>query len=418
MQLFTGFQYLLIDAANQFGLDKLLFEERIQWAMDNLANLEALADQADTKTKPLYVKAVQAIRKAQQGIPTGHLVGFDASCSGIQVMSALTGCYSGAHATGLVDPNVRADAYTAVTNAMNEVLGGVGVNVPRSKAKEATMTSFYGSKAKPIEIFGEGTPELAAFYAAATKVAPGAWGLLQDLLASWQPYALKHEWQLPDGYEAKVKVMNKVETRIEVDELDHATFTYQYYVNEGSEKGLSNAANVVHSVDAYVLRSIHRRCNYDKDVAQNAADWISTELRNRASDPNWQRGSHDGMTKAVHYYEALYQRHQVADVVILPYLSAEQVRNLDTDHLEKLGSIVESMLSHEPFEVVTIHDEFKCHANNMNYLRMHYINIFCDIAEGTILDSVFTDLFGKSVKYQKLSDNLSEHIAQSNYALT
>lgn len=242
MNLFTGFQYLLIDAANQFGLDKLLFEERIQWGMDNLADLEALADQAEAKTKPLYVKAVQAIRKAQAGIPTGHLVGFDASCSGIQVMSALTGCYAGAHATGLVDPNVRADAYTAVTNAMNEVLGGVGVNVPRAKAKEATMTSFYGSKAKPIEIFGEDTPELAAFYAAATKVAPGAWGLLQDLLASWQPYALKHEWQLPDGYEAKVKVMNKIETRIEVDELDHATFTYQYYVNEGQDKGLSNAA--------------------------------------------------------------------------------------------------------------------------------------------------------------------------------
>lgn len=242
MNLFTGFQYLLIDAANQFGLDKLLFEERIQWGMDNLANLEALADQAEAKTKPLYVKAVQAIRKAQAGIPTGHLVGFDASCSGIQVMSALTGCYSGAHATGLVDPNVRADAYTAVTSAMNEVLGGVGIKISRAKAKEATMTSFYGSKAKPIEIFGEGTPELAAFYAAATVVAPGAWGLLQDLLASWQPYALKHEWQLPDGYEAKVKVMNKIETRIEVDELDHATFTYQYYVNEGSDKGLSNAA--------------------------------------------------------------------------------------------------------------------------------------------------------------------------------
>lgn len=418
MQLFTGFQYLLIDAANQFGLDKLLFEERIQWAMDNLANLEQLgldkAQAGEWKEKPLYVKAVQAIRKAQAGIPTGHLVGFDASCSGIQVMSALTGCYSGAHVTGLVDPNVRADAYTAVTNAMNEVLGGVGVNVPRSKAKEATMTSFYGSKAKPIEIFGEGTPELAAFYAAATKVAPGAWGLLQDLLASWQPYALKHEWQLPDGYEAKVKVMNKVETRIEVDELDHATFTYQYYVNEGQDKGLSNAANVVHSVDAYVLRSIHRRCNYDKDVAKAALVTIQNELDDRKS--GWD--TVPPTSKAIAYYNDLFSRHKVADVVILPYLDEDSVISLTTEHLEKLGSIVESMLSHEPFEVVTIHDEFKCHANNMNYLRMHYINIFCDIAEGTILDSVFTDLFGKPVKYQKLSDNLSEHIAQSNYALT
>lgn len=418
MTPFTGFQYLLIDAANQFGLDKLLFEERIKWGMDNLANLEALADQAEAKTKPLYVKAVQAIRKAQAGIPTGHLVGFDASCSGIQVMSALTGCYAGAHATGLVDPNVRADAYTAVTSAMNEVLGGVGIKISRAKAKEATMTSFYGSKAKPIEIFGEGTPELAAYYAAATGVAPGAWGLLQDLLASWQPYALKHEWQLPDGYEAKVKVMNKIETRIEVDELDHATFTYQYYVNEGSDKGLSNAANVVHSVDAYVLRSIHRRCNYDKELAEWVQIMIEAELEARVQIPGHMTEGKVPATKAITYYANLFERHQVADVVIMEHLSCNQVRNLSTEHLEKLGSIVEGMLCHEPFEVVTIHDEFKCHANNMNYLRSHYINVFCDIAEGTILDSVFTDLFGKSVRYQKLSDNLSEHIVNSNYALT
>ena len=100
MQTFSGWQYLLIDVCNQFGGDKLLFEERIQWAEENLDQLESLVDQAETK--PLYMKAVQAVRKAQQGIPSGHLVGFDACCSGIQIMSAITGCEAGATATGLV----------------------------------------------------------------------------------------------------------------------------------------------------------------------------------------------------------------------------------------------------------------------------------------------------------------------------
>jgi len=81
------------------------------------------------------------------------------------------------------------------------------------------MKSFYGSKAVPKELFGEDTPELNAFYKAAHQVAPGAWELLQDLLASWQPYTLSHEWKLPDGFDAKVKVMAKREARIEVDEL-------------------------------------------------------------------------------------------------------------------------------------------------------------------------------------------------------
>lgn len=139
----------------------------------------------------------------------------------IQIMSAITGCEAGARATGLVDPNVRADAYTSVTQVMNDFLHeqGITVDVPRKNAKEALMTTMYGSKAKPIEIFGEKTPELGAFYKAAQQVAPGAWELLQDLIGAWQPWALVHEWKLPDGYDARVKVMEKKTSRIEVDEL-------------------------------------------------------------------------------------------------------------------------------------------------------------------------------------------------------
>ena len=137
MQKFSGYEYLLIDVANNFGLDKLLFKERIQWATENLSQLETLVP--PTKTKPLYLKAVQAIRKAQTGLPIGHVVGWDSVCSGIQVMSALTGCVAGATATGLVDPNRRADAYSEVTDAMATLLGS-SVSVSRQDAKLATMT--------------------------------------------------------------------------------------------------------------------------------------------------------------------------------------------------------------------------------------------------------------------------------------
>src|SRR5690606_35374385 len=125
------------------------------------------------------------IRKAQAKKPMGHLVGFDASCSGIQIMSAVTGCYTGALHTGLVDPDVRADAYSTATEFMNQELVG-GIEVPRKDAKSALMTSFYGSKKQPKTIFGEDTPELDAFYKAAYKTAPLAWDLLQVLIASWR----------------------------------------------------------------------------------------------------------------------------------------------------------------------------------------------------------------------------------------
>lgn len=214
---YSGYQYLCIDIANQYGLDKELFETRIQWTQDHLGELESLSDKADYQ--PLYKKAVMALRKAQVGIPTGHLVAVDAVCSGVQLMSVLTGCIAGATSTGLVNPNERADAYSKLTEVMEGILGGK-VHISRDDAKRALMTSFYGSKAEPKKLFGEDTPELDAFYAAANKIAPGAWELLQDLLGSWKPGALKHEWKMPDGFDVKVKVMVKKELRIEVDELN------------------------------------------------------------------------------------------------------------------------------------------------------------------------------------------------------
>ena len=80
MRTYTGCEYLMIDAATNFGLSKVTFEERIQWTKDNLNTLESLLP--DAKDKPLYLKAVNAIRDTQAGKAIGHMVGLDASSSG------------------------------------------------------------------------------------------------------------------------------------------------------------------------------------------------------------------------------------------------------------------------------------------------------------------------------------------------
>jgi hypothetical protein len=334
----------------------------------------------------------------------------------MQVMSALTGCITGATNTGLVNPNVRSDAYTITTDIMEGLLGGT-VHVDRKGAKQALMTSFYGSKQEPINVFGADTPELNAFYQAASIVAPGAWELLQDLLASWQPYALEHSWKLPDGFDVRVKVMKKNEARIEVDELDHATFTYEFYENEGTKQGLSNVANVVHSVDAYVLRCIHRRCNYDTQVVQGAMLAINGEIKARD-----QLMAHQAIKptegKLAAYIEQ-YERTGMADVVILPYVQdGYATMYMSYDHLKALASIIESMSMHMPFPVIAIHDEFKCGPNHMNHLRQHYINIFAELAESNLLSNILSQIHGKPGNFPKLSTTLPQLIRGSNYALS
>ena len=409
---YTGFEYLLIDCANHFGLDKLLFEDRIGWSRTNLDQLESLTDMAESAY--LYMKSVAAIRKAQQGIPTGHLVALDAVCSGMQIMSAITGCLSGARATGLVDPNRRADAYTELTQRMQVILGN-NIHVTRKDAKAALMTSYYGSKEQPKIIFGEDTQELAAFYQACMEMAPGAYELLQELLDTWQPYALVHAWKLPDGFDARVKVMQREETRIEVDELDHASFTYEYYVNQGTKKGLSNVANVVHSIDAFILREMVRRCNHHGLNIKAINDWLTGAVLERSMGCTIYAEPLEGEHR---YFVEQYERSNQPTAAILPWLNSTNVHDLPTSLLHDLIRITNSMLEYKAFPVVTIHDSFASHANNCNTVRYWYKEILAELADSEILTDIMSQLHQSPGKYEKLSPDLSKYIRQSQYALS
>lgn len=414
MDTYTGFEYLCIDAANQYGLDKALFPARIQWVMDNFADLESI--EGDKKNLPLYKKAVMAIRNAQAGREIGHLVGFDACNSGAQIMSALTGCIAGAKATNLINTGLRRDGYTDVTSAASEVLGE-GMVIARDQIKNAQMTHLYGSKKEPRDLFGKDSDGLAAFYQANWIVFPGANELLSDLLALWQPGALSHDWILPDNFHAHVKVMQMVETRIEVDELDHATCTYEYAVNEGKDRDVKMAANVIHSIDAYVLRTMQRRCGYNEMITSAALDFLREEQGDRRQGLIEELTVTE-ITQPHHVYMERFEASNMVDSVILPYINSHSTRDLSDLHIEKLIGLCQRMLTHKPFDIITVHDEFKAHPNNCNPLRKHYIEIFAELAESTILEDIFMQICGQKPTYVNRDLSLPELIRASEYPLS
>lgn len=79
-QTFTGRQYLMIDVANNWGLDKEDWDVRLQWFQDNEPHLESLLNQADEPAP--YFASVKAYRDVQKGLPIGYTVGLDATSSG------------------------------------------------------------------------------------------------------------------------------------------------------------------------------------------------------------------------------------------------------------------------------------------------------------------------------------------------
>lgn len=70
-----------------------------------------------------------------------------------------------------------------------------------------------------------------------------------------------HNWQKYKSHHVHMLVLDHEDKKIEVDELQHRTFTFRTEVNTTVRKGRSLAANVVHSVDAYIAREVVRRCH-------------------------------------------------------------------------------------------------------------------------------------------------------------
>ena len=77
----------------------------------------------------------------------------------------------------------------------------------------------------------------------------------------WDPTATKYTWAMPDGHVVHIPVMIKEDKGLEIDEADHLRFTYRAEVVAPRNEGRSLAANIVHSVDAWVAREMIKKAS-------------------------------------------------------------------------------------------------------------------------------------------------------------
>ena len=323
----------------------------------------------------------------------------------------MAGCVRGADATGLVS-HKRADAYTDVTREMNKILQLREMStivVPRKDVKRAMMTSVYGSTAVPKEVFGEGDL-LDVFYSAVAVVAPAAFELMTALLHTWQPYALQHSWVMPDNHHVMIKVLEQKETRIEVDELNHATFTTYVTINQGTEKGVANVANVTHSVDAYVLRSVIRRASYDVKKVKEAYQLLNSSL---SVDADATEPCDDALQTMLD----IYKYSAMLDISIIDYINESNVHHVPLPMVIRLLAVLTEMLARGSSPVVTVHDSFGSLPTHCNTVRYWYKEICGELAESNMLAFLVSQITGKCVTYVKKSNDLGNKIRNSSYGI-
>ena len=410
-QEFTGMQYLQMDTAKQFSkkLDQATFETRLQWYQDNKHQLRELLNEAEEQ--PLYLASVIAMEDTLAGKPTGHVIGFDSCSSGIQLSSAMAACKQGCTATGLVIPNKSADAYMDITETMKPMLtedelkeSGLS-DLTRKVVKYTAMPCFYGSKAKPKETFGEDTPAYKAFYKAMAVVLPEAWKLTHFLVdASWDYEAHFHTWTLPDGAVSKVPVLESKHVEIKIDELK-SQITHIVEFHQPKNRGISNAANVVQSVDAFVYREMVRRCNYNHDEVSHALREVNHELAKRAIVPEL------GISSRTNFLATNYC---VGKVI-------QNLKYVNNNALCQMYCRLTQMLRSPSFELLVVHDDFKASPNNMNTVRYWYKEICAELCESNILQNILRELLNNpelevSRDAEKVKE-LAALIRNSNYGL-
>jgi DNA-directed RNA polymerase len=281
--------WLAFQVATTFGLDKATMEDRQAWVKDNHSLISRIAkDPLDTikewsaAEEPWcflaacveYNDCVIEQTRQTSGIP----VSVDATCSGLQHLSALTTDKSAAEMVNVVPTLRPTDAYAVVANKAKEFLpDAYGALINRKVTKRTVMTTPYGVTINSArgyireelpKTLPDGSPlELslvvkAIFQQAIPQVIPGpirAMGYIQRAalahIDQGNPYV---KWVTPSGFtviqDSRTIDTEKINTRLlgsRVVTNVHKPWNKLAIDRSGHRGG--SAPNLVHSLDSALL---------------------------------------------------------------------------------------------------------------------------------------------------------------------
>jgi len=392
-QNLTGTEYLMADIACMH--DKAY--EKKGWA-ERLAHFQSI-DFTNPKSfknasNPIGLRAAMvALNNTMHKKASGYLISLDASSSGMQLLSLLVSCPTSWKLCG--GDETILDSYTHIYSSMD-----TGITLDRKEVKNSIMTALYGSTATPKAVFGD---DIEVFYETMELMAPGAWDLNLGLQELWDEIdGTTYDWQMPDNFYACIETNDK--EVIPFTFLDKE-FQVVQKVNERPRFHKGLGPNLIHSVDGMVVREMYRRCQFDEKVTTRVMNLIVDEVE----------GGTDG--RSAEMVETLWQHYEQSgflSVRILDYLFEDTIGLVDPMVIAKL---IQTM-PEKSFDLVTVHDCFRCHPNYGNDLRRQYNTILADINDSMILPYICAQVSRKPIKARKVGVIPRDVILNGNYLLS
>lgn len=388
-QELTGTEYVMADAAckHDKAYEKKSWKERIQRFHEmDLTNPKTFKEAYN----PIGLRAaVLTLEKKQER--TGYMISLDAASSGLQLLSLLISCPKSWKLCG-GDENIL-DAYTAIYDAM-----GIQEKLDRKEVKQSIMTALYGSVATPKNTFGK---DIDVFYETMENIAPGAWELNEGIQDLWGTIeGDTYSWVLPDNFYACIETQETVVKKFHF--LDK-----EYEVNQKIQerprfhKGLG--PNLVHSIDGMIVREMYRRCQYKDSTLVRVDEAIKHG-----------NGTNGKSAKMVSELWGHYVFSGFLSARILDYLYEDTIGLVDKDVINKMIS----SMPLKPFELVCVHDCFRCHPNYGNDLRRQYNYILADINDSQLMSYIAQQVSDEHITTVKAGRIPREVIESANYTLS
>jgi hypothetical protein len=233
------------------------------------------------------------------------------------------------------------------------------------------------------------------------ELAPYAWELNEAFLSMWDPNALINSWVLPDNFHVHVKVMGEEVERVHF--LNEPIDTFRK-VNAPQEEGRSLGANTIHSIDGMIVREMNRRCNYDPATISRV--WSALE-----GDDSIGEDTDDEMVMTLW---ARFKESGYLSARILDHLYGDNIDLVDEVEIRELLN----SLPKKPFQLLTVHDCFRCLPNYGNDLRVQYNLQLALIAKSRLLQFLVRQVLGREVEVNKIDDTMWQDVLDTEYALS
>lgn len=434
MDKFSGLEALKIDIANNFGKDKLNYFDRLEWFNSELApkikansSIQDLMLEAEYAEEPeLAFAGLQAYIKYLNQEPSGYMVSFDSTSSGIQIMSALMGDNSGMILTNLTYPEQRFDAYTEIyiifLDKWNKQYPNQEINISRKNIKSAIMVMMYGGSKSIMGKLNNDKRVFDILMEVCSTTISGAYNLRKALLNCISDTATEYSWFTPDGFNVITPI-----TALYTEQRETSIGTiYVKYKDKGTDKFYKgNVANLIHSLDATLMREVIGRCSYNEDKVRKVLNMIG-----RVNSPEFAINKVFAQYSEIenNHLELLVQIYKQTGFMSVRFIEYSQseldiaylLQELGFDFLINLSSMCLSILQNKSFHVLCVHDCFKCLPNHVNTVRYWYNNVLADIVSSNSLQFMMSFLPNGLKEFNKLpkpNQDLVNKIREANYAI-